>query len=124
MFTKGNKTFADAGCYLKGKVGNSVGFTVNGNPDDYDEISIGDDLDVHVDSKIVFLCGRKFMFLPKAITYEEIKKKIIKSRYTDDDQIAIILNKDDSEEDMMLFNKMQEWRAFASEVARLATTQQ
>lgn len=121
MFTKGNKTFADAWYYLKSKVGNSIGFTINGDPDDYDEISIGDDLDVQVDSKRVFLCGRKFMFLPQAITYAEIKKKITKSRYTYDDQMAILLNKDKSEEDMMLFNKMQEWREFASEVARLAT---
>lgn len=46
-------------------------------------------------------------------SYAYIKTFIIKLHYSNDDQIAIILNND---EDKM--NEMQEWREYASEVAR------
>lgn len=46
-----------------------------------------------------------------------IKAELIKQVYSNDDQIAIILNKDNSEEDMLAFNRMQDWRKWASKVA-------
>ena len=46
------------------------------------------------------------------------KKKFVNKQFTNDDQIAIILNKDESEEDTFLFNKMQEWRAWAGIIAK------
>ena len=121
MFVKGEKVFADRGCYLKHKQLPIIGLTINGNPDDYEEIQMLDSLDAVVDGNKVLIYNRKFAILPDSISYTDIKKRVIKSRYTEDDQIAIILNKDVSEEDTMYFQKMQEWREFASEVARLAT---
>ena len=50
--------------------------------------------------------------------YDSLKTAIIKSRYTYDDQIAIILNKVDSKNDEQKFNKMQAWRRYAAKVAR------
>lgn len=38
--------------------------------------------------------------------------------FSNNDQIAIMLNKDESDEDLFLFNKMQEWRKWASVVAK------
>lgn len=55
---------------------------------------------------------------PGIRTYADAKKFIINKRYTNDDQIAIILNKDDDEESALAFQKMQEWREWASVVAR------
>ena len=121
MFTKGKKIFADKGCYLKHKQLPIIGLTISGNPDDYEEIRMLDPLDVVVDGNKVLIYNRKFAILPDSITYSDIKKRVIKSRYSQDDQLAIILNKDSSEEDTIYFQKMQEWREFASEVARLAT---
>jgi len=123
MFTKGNKIYADVGYFLKHKEANIIGLTIIGDADDYEEIRILDDLDVQVEDNKVYIYGRKFMVLPDSITYGDIKKRIIKSRYTEDDQLAIILNKDNSEEDAMYFQKMQEWREFAAEVARMASKQ-
>ena len=40
--------------------------------------------------------------------YGDWKKKLINKQFTNDAQIAIMLNKDDSEEDLLLFNKMQD----------------
>ena len=50
--------------------------------------------------------------------YGQWKAAIIKWRYSNDDQIAILLNKDDSAEDKMRYDKMQEWREYASVLAK------
>ena len=50
--------------------------------------------------------------------YGTLKSRIIARQFTNDDQIAIILNKDDSDEDKLLFDKMQEWREWASILAK------
>lgn len=50
--------------------------------------------------------------------YGDYKRDIIKKRYSNDDQIAIILNKDDSIKDQIKYNKMMEWRSFASDLAK------
>lgn len=50
-------------------------------------------------------------------TYADAKRFVVSKRYSNDDQIAIILNKDDSEEDALAYEKMQEWREWASLVA-------
>ena len=52
------------------------------------------------------------------MSYAEWKTKIIKWRYSNDDQIAILINKDDSEEDIIKYNRMQEWREYAAKLAR------
>ena len=44
---------------------------------------------------------------------------MIKLRYSNDDQLALILNKDNSEEDTELYNKMQEWREWSGTFAKL-----
>lgn len=54
--------------------------------------------------------------------YDSIKSRLIKLRYSNDDQIALILNKDKSNEDLEYFNKMQEWRTWAGDVAKKLMT--
>lgn len=44
---------------------------------------------------------------------------MIKKQYSNDDQIAIMLNAQLSEEDKMYYDKMQEWRKFSGYVAKL-----
>ena len=51
-------------------------------------------------------------------SYGDIKAMLVKIRYSNDDQIAILLNKDSSEEDLLKYNKMQEWRDWASILAK------
>ena len=48
---------------------------------------------------------------------DNIKKTLITSIWSNDDQIAIMLNKDSSPEDTLYYNKMQEWRGWASTLA-------
>jgi hypothetical protein len=56
------------------------------------------------------------------IEYKDWKKKWVNKQFTNDDQIAIMLNKDDSEEDLFLFNKMQEWRKWSGIIAKKITS--
>lgn len=122
MFVKGNKIYAEAGYYLKHKERNEVGFTIVGTDmSAYDEIPLSEPLIVEVSGGRIFLENRMFCITPKTMTYAGVKTKIITSRYSNDDQMALILNKDNSGEDLELFNKMQEWREWAGGVAKGAT---
>ena len=61
--------------------------------------------------------GTKYDF--RGWSYADIKTFIIKLHYTDDDQTAIILNYlDDPIKHKDRYDRMQEWRKYASEVAR------
>lgn len=57
-----------------------------------------------IDNKIYYFQGK---------SYAEIKTFIIKLHYSNDDQIAIILNNDEEK-----MRKMQEWREYASLTAK------
>ena len=117
MFTKGNIVYSDAFKYLKHKERNIIALSVKGSADDYEELLMNDPLDVEVYKGMVFWNNRKFVNYPSILTKEGVKTSIIKSRYSNDDQIAIMLNRDDNEDAAMYFLKMQEWRRFAAQVA-------
>lgn len=118
MFTKGNTVYADAFKYLKHKEKNIIALSVKGSADDYEELPMNDPLNVEVVGKMIFWNNRMFANCPAKLTRDAVKTSIIKSRYSNDDQIAIMLNKDESEEDTMYYNKMQEWREFAAYIAK------
>lgn len=117
MFTKGNTIYADAFKYLKHKERNVIALSIKGSADDYEELPMNDPLDVEVAGGMVFWNNRKFANRPDRMTRDGVKTSIIHSRYSNDDQIAIMLNKDASEEDAMYYQKMQEWREFAALIA-------
>lgn len=121
MFTKGNIVYADAYKYLKHKERSIIALSIQGSADDFEELPMNNPLDVEVIGDMVFWNNRKFATHPQSLTKEGVKTSIIKSRYTNDDQIAIMLNKDISEEDTMYYIKMQEWREFAAFISRNTT---
>ena len=110
MYVKGNTVYADAYKYLKHKERNIVALSIKGNPDDYEEVSMDMPLEVKVNGNMISWNKGMFMKNVSGLSYEGIKSTIIKSRYSYDDQIAIMLNKDESEEKRMHFDKMQQWR--------------
>jgi hypothetical protein len=117
MYKIGNWTFADAGYYLKR--GSSIAYFFEDNDEEIQEIESTID-DMHSNGKIVFwsndnLAQRLF----KNGAYADYKKAIIQKKYSNDDQIAIILNKDSGlEADLFAYQKMQEWREWSSKVAK------
>lgn len=120
MYVKGNRVYADAYKYLKHKERNIVALSIKGNPDDYEEVSMDMPLEVKVNGNMISWNKGMFMKNVSDLSYEGIKSTIIKSRYSNDDQIAIMLNKDESEEKRMYFDKMQQWREFAAGLTKAA----
>lgn len=52
-------------------------------------------------------------------SYNELKTQIVKFKYSNDDQIALMLNyQNDSEKYYEAYNEMQNWRDKASELAK------
>lgn len=117
MYRIGNYDFADAGYYLKR--GSSIAYFFEDNEEEIQEIASTVD-DMHIVGPIILWSEDKLaqrMF--KNGTYADYKKAIIQKKYSNDDQIAIILNKDSGlEEDLFAYQKMQEWRDWASIVAK------
>ena len=119
MFTKGNKVYADAGKYLVSKDRRIIALNITGSIDDYDEEEINSPLDIEIKDGLIYYQNRKLICAPEKLDYASIKTKMIKSRYSNDDQLALMLNKDNSEEDKMYYDKMQEWREFSGHIAKL-----
>lgn len=119
MFNKGNTVYADAYKYLRHKCKNVIALSIKGCANDYEELEMDHPLDVEVSGDMIFWNRQMFANIPDALTREAIKTSIIKSRYSNDDQLAILLNKDEDEKGAIYYQKMQEWREFASEVSKI-----
>ena len=108
--------YADAGFILKYK--NKIAYN-------FRDVDIKDVSEIAIDLNDMFIKNNKIVYsngllmeIKSCNTYADWKSKIVNKQFTNDDQIAIILNKDDSEEDLLLYNKMQEWRKWAGIVAK------
>lgn len=119
MFTKGDMVYADAYKYLRHKNKNIIALSFKGSADDFEEVEMTLPIEVETDGDMLFFERRKFAVIPERMEYAAVKERIIKSRYSNDEQIAIMLNKDIGREGSVYYQKMQEWREFATEVARI-----
>ena len=117
MYKIGNYNFADAGYYLKR--GSSIAYFFKNSDEEVQEIEATVN-DMHrVGSIILWSKDKLAQRVFKNGTYADYKKAIIQKKYSNDDQIAIMLNKDSGEEiDLLAYQKMQEWRDWASLVAK------
>ena len=118
MFKKGNRVYADTYKYLRHKERNFIAFSCIGNEDEFEEVEMEQPINLRIDKNSVFWENGKLCYFFSDIDYVTMKTSIIKSRYSNDDQIALLLNKDDSEDDRVFYNKMQEWREWASWFAK------
>ncbi len=114
MYTIKNFTYAEAGKYLHGSKAKGLCAPTEFGPYTESDINI-DNIDM-TDDYIAFDNIR--WENPGIRCYADAKKFIIGKRYSNDAQIAIMLNKDDSEEDELAYEKMQEWRSWASILAK------
>lgn len=113
MYEYKNTTYAEAGRILIGN--HAVGMWLSDSFSPFTEREI-DLTSLAVTDKIISF--DIFKWKNTGIrTYADAKRFIIQKRYSNDDQIAIMLNKDNDEEGAFAFQKMQEWREWASTVA-------
>lgn len=116
MYKIRDKVYAEAGYILVGS--NKKGYVFQGEIDEFTERSITID-DMKVEGNFLlysngFILERNYPNL----TYEEHKARIVKRLFSNDDQIAIMLNKGRSEQDDLVFEKMQEYRDWAGTLAK------
>jgi len=115
MYQIKNKIYADAGYVLKYK--DNLGFN-------FRDIDIKDVSEIKINLNNMKIKGRYILYsegLKEYISctdYNCWKTKFIHKQFTNDDQLAIILNKDYSEEDLLLYDKMQEWRDWSGKFAK------
>ena len=109
--------YSDAGKLLVGR--NRVGYAFSGEPGDFIEKDITLD-DMTVDGGYVRYGGGlvRQIIHSDAMTYAALKAEMVKRRYSLDDQIAVMLNKDDDAESALAYEKMQEWREWSGRVAK------
>lgn len=114
MFIKGNMIYSEAGYILK--CDNKKAFQLPYDASkEYIEIPI-DITNTKIESGMINMDGVIFRN-NKKYDYGQWKANIIKKRYSNDDQIAIMLNRGD-EESNMIYNKMMQWREYASMLAK------
>ena len=114
MFIKGNMIYSEAGYILK--CDNKKAFQL---PYDLSKTYIEIPIDItntKIESGMINMDGVVFRNNEK-YDYGQWKANIIKKRYSNDDQIAIMLNRGD-EESNMIYNKMMQWREYASVLAK------
>ena len=113
MFIKNNIIFSEAGKYLSAQ--NFLGFKVSDS--DASKYTEKDFEEPKVSGQFLII-GEIRTLLPEIINYENLKKKFIEWHYSNDNQLAIILNKDNSDEDKVCYDKMQEWRNWSGDLAK------
>lgn len=111
MYKKDGVVYADAYKYLKHKTESVIGFAVPGEAEDFEEAEV-DMGTLKVDDDTVTLNDMLKIGISEW-NHKGIKLKIVASRYSNDDQIAIMLNGDEE-----AMQRMQKWREFADEVAQ------
>lgn len=120
MYEKNKKVYADTYKYLKHKTRRAVGLSILGSADEFEEVDMTLPIAPNVvGSNFVTWENGKLAFTVSELSYNAIKMQIIKSRYSNDEQIAIMLNKDLSDQGKLDYSRMQAWRDFASEMARI-----
>lgn len=121
MYKKRNVVYADAYKYLVHKSKGIVSFAQSGDESEFEEKEFPTPIKI-IDEGSGFYSIQgvpKVKFYFSKSDYATVKTEMIKKQYSNDDQIAIMLNDQLSEEDKMYYDKMQEWREFSGHIAKL-----
>ena len=114
MFIKNNVVYADAGNILISKT--AIGYSLIDDIANIQEQLINLQ-DMKLEGEFLKYSDGLIVQWYKNLDYAGWKADVIKWRYTIDDQMAIILNKDESAEKLLEYNRMQEWRDWAGTLA-------
>ena len=114
MYIKNNVVYADAGNILISKT--AIGYSLIADMANIQEQQLNLQ-DMKLEGEFLKYSDGLVVQRYKNLDYAGWKADIIKWRYTIDDQMAIILNKDESAETLLEYNRMQEWRDWAGALA-------
>ena len=119
MYIKNNVVYADAGNILISKT--AIGYSLIADMANIQEQQVNLQ-DMKLEGEFLKYSDGLVVQRYKNLNYAGWKADIIKWRYTIDDQMAIILNKDESAETLLEYNRMQEWRNWAGTLANKILT--
>ena len=114
MYIKNNVVYADAGNILISKT--AIGYSLIADMANIQEQQVNLQ-DMKLEGEFLKYSDGLIVQRYKNLDYAGWKADVIKWRYTIDDQMAIILNKDESAETLLEYNRMQEWRDWAGALA-------
>lgn len=115
MYIERNIIYADPGKYLKYNKGYAFQVPAQNDVSEHD-LTLED---LHIEDNFAYYNNDKFVqYANSKWSYSDYKRSIITSRYSNDDQIAIMLNKEDSDLDRIKYDRMMKWREFASLLAK------
>lgn len=115
MYIERNIIYAEPGKYLKYNKGYAFQAPAQNDVTEHD-LALED---LHIEDNFAYYNNDKFVqYINPKWTYSDYKRSIITSRYSNDDQIAIMLNKEDSDLDRIKYDRMMKWREFASLLAK------
>ena len=114
MYIKNNVVYADAGNILVAT--NAIGYSLTDDIANIQEQPINIQ-DMKLEGNVLKYSNGLIVQGYKNLDYAGWKADIIKWRYTIDDQMAIILNKDENPEKLLDFDRMQSWRNWAGTLA-------
>ena len=113
MIIYGNRVIAEAGSYLINSIGQR-GFTLPSMEDEtYTEVEL--ELTAEKAPYNTVVIGGVFSIKQT----DHIKKDLITKLWSNDDQIAIILNRDNGSEYESVYQFMQRWRMWAGQIAHV-----
>jgi hypothetical protein len=117
MYKINDKTYAEAFKFLKHKSLPIIALGVSSDhADDYDEYDMESPFVIGtLGDYYTYQCGF-CLIKPKSFDYPALKAQIINMRYSNNDQIAIMLN--DQAGTSEAYQKMQSWRYFAKDLAK------
>lgn len=108
----GNKTIADVGKYLVASDGRRGFALVNKEDVAFEEHELETSVEIRPYNSV---CIGGVFNVKKT---EDMKRDFVNLIFTNDNQIAIMLNKDDSEEDKAMYDFMQLWREWFSDILK------
>lgn len=121
MFTKDNCIYADAFCFLRHRAKPLAGLCIplgGASPEDFIELPVDRPIRARISHGRIFWQNDLLMLVPPDLSYNAVKTAAVKLRYSNDDQMAIVLNRDKNAEKEAEFIRMQNWRDFAAELAK------
>ena len=118
MYEKKGRVYADPYKYLKRRGAVAMEITLT-DKEGWEEVAMKRPLEIKISRKgEEAVVNGLFLLRIRGKDYGEVKREIIRMRYTNDDQMAIILNREKSDANAEAYGKMQLWREFSAEVAR------
>lgn len=122
MYTKNDRIYAEAGYYLV--CGNSIGRNLlKDDSQIVHEVKMKfDDLRIiKTSNSMIAVCsdGKVKFLIPNEPTYDNIKKSIVNGRFSSEEQVDIIINKDTDDEAKKEYERLMEMIDHAEKVTKL-----